>query len=259
MSPQIRRSCASCARGIRTSVYITQIKNERKTSKSFILFLKQMVACHARNSSPSITLTASPLLYLRSFAFICGLFFAFNALPVLADTTPQSDIRNLDRMFTTRFERAQLDAQRRRMSSGEVIDASANTGIVPEPVNVEMQGIMQREKGSTVTWINGQSTLNSNTIDANIRVQGQPKALSGANVAIGGQTVRLKPGQVWQPEDNKVVERYKTKVAAPVTKGTDEAAAAVQTKAVLEGVVIISPAVEPKPEPAKADTTQPKP
>ncbi|MBI3187163.1 MAG: hypothetical protein HYZ31_04715 [Gammaproteobacteria bacterium] len=154
-------------------------------------------------------------------------------------------------MFTTRFERAQLDAQRRRMSSGESIESTTSNSVSVAPVNVEMQGIMQREKGGNVAWINGQSTLNSNTIDENIRVNGQPKALSGANVSIGGQTIRLKPGQVWQQEDGKVVERYKTKVTAPVTKGTDEPVPDVQTE-------IISK-VEPKPIQTKPEVALPKP
>ncbi|HEX5637719.1 MAG TPA: hypothetical protein VFY78_11565, partial [Gammaproteobacteria bacterium] len=143
-------------------------------------------------------------------------------------------------MFTTRFERAQLDAQRRRMSSGESIESTTSNSVSVTPVNVEMQGIMQREKGGNVAWINGQSTLNSNTIDENIRVNGQPKALTGARVSISGQTVNLKPGQVWQQEDGKVVERYRTKVTAPVTKGADEPVPDVQTETVAKET--------PKPE-----------
>lgn len=106
-----------------------------------------------------------------------------------------------------------------------------------------------------MTWINGQSTLNSNTIQDNIRVQGQPRALSGANVSIDGHTVRIKPGQVWQAENNQVDELYKTKVTAPVTKGTDEVTPAVQTKDILEGLSKVVPNVDP----AKAEVLQPKP
>jgi hypothetical protein len=110
---------------------------------------------------------------------------------------------------------------------------------------------MQRDNGGNVAWINGQSTLKSNTIDDNIRVSGQPKALSGANVSIGGQTVRLKPGQVWQQENGQVVESYKTKVAVPVTKGADETTPDVQTEKVAKEA--------PKPEAVKTESTQTKP
>ena len=189
--------------------------------------------------------------HLRSFAFICGLFFSFIAQPSFADTT-QPTIRDLDRLFTTRFERAQLDALRARMSGAAGTEIpTTESQATTSPLNVEMQGIMQREKGKTVTWINGQSTLKSNTIDDNIRVKGQPKALSGANISIGGQTVRLKPGQVWQQENGQVVESYKTKVAAPVTKGADEPVADVQTEKVAKEA--------PKPAAAKPEVLQPKP
>ncbi|MDQ1362195.1 MAG: hypothetical protein QG652_55 [Pseudomonadota bacterium] len=163
-------------------------------------------------------------------AFICGLFFSLISQPSFADTT-QPAIRDLDRMFTTRYERAQLDALRDRMTgntSGVEMPATENS-IRTSPLNVEMQGIMQREKGRNVAWINGQSTLNNNVIDDNVRVGSQPQALRGASVTISGQTVRLKPGQVWQQESGKVVESYRTKVAAPVTKGADENKADVQT------------------------------
>ncbi len=201
-------------------------------------------------TAPEAETLPTTINYLRSFAFICGLILSFIAPLSFADSI-QPDIRELDRMFTTRFERAQLDAQRRRMSSGESIESTTSNSVSVTPVNVEMQGIMQREKGGNVAWINGQSTLNSNTIDENIRVNGQPKALSGARVSISGQTVNLKPGQVWQQEDGKVVERYRTKVTAPVTKGADEPVVDVQTE-------IISK-VEPKPILAKPEVAQPKP
>ena len=188
-------------------------------------------ARHARDTFHTRARPAPVIAFLRSPAFILllGLLSLLLSPNLYADITTQPDIRELDRLFTTKYERAQLDAQRRRMQSGEGIEAPANNNVSAAPVNVEMQGIMQREKGGNVAWINGQSTLNSNTIDDNIRVKGQPKALSGANVSIGGQTVRLKPGQVWQPENGKVEELYRTKVAAPVTKGADEADTDVQT------------------------------
>jgi hypothetical protein len=198
-------------------------------------------------------------LVLRSslFAFICGLFFSFIAQPSFADTK-QPNIRELDRMFTTRAERAQLDALRVRMRgmSGGEMPATENS-VSSSPLNVEMQGIMQREKGKNVTWINGQSTLNGNTIDDHIRVTGQPQALRGANVTIEGQSVRLKPGQVWQQENGQVVESYKTKVARPVTKGTDEAAQTVQTESNIWKAV--SAESKPEAKSTEPEATPPKP
>jgi hypothetical protein len=164
----------------------------------------------------------------RSLAFIGGLVFSFIAVPVLADT-PQPDIRDLDRMFTTRYERAQLDELRRRMRGGTGTELPASATAIILPLTVEMQGIMQREKGKNITWINGQSTARSNSIDERIHVNGNPHALRGARVTIDGKTIRLKPGQVWQQEDNKIVESYTTKVAIPATNGAADTSTEAQT------------------------------
>ena len=180
-------------------------------------------------------------------AFMCGLIFSFITQPTFADTT-QPSIRDLDRLFTTRHERAQLDSLRQRMAGGEMLTAPTTETSTPL-ATVKMQGIMQREKGKTVTWINGQSTLNSNHIDDHIRVTGQPQALRGANLNIDGQAVHLKPGQVWQPETGQIVESYKTKVATPLTKGAAETVPDVQTE---------SDAEKEKPAAEKPESNQTK-
>ena len=210
-----------------------------------------------------LSLTKEDGFHLRSFACsfpivlslskdcVLFLFLFFIILTTQADTSPQPALRDLDRMFTTRYERAQLDAMRHRISNGEAIDAPATNTANAPPAQVEMQGIMQRENGSSVTWVNGQSTIKSNNIDDHIRVSGQPQALHGANITIDGQTVRLKPGQVWQPDTRTVVESYRTKVVVAVTKGADEKGAAVQTENPEK--------IEPKPPDTKPEAMQAKP
>lgn len=147
-------------------------------------------------------------------------------------------------MFTTRYERAQLDELRRRMHGGTGTELPASATAVILPLTVEMQGIMQREKGKNVTWINGQSTAKSNSIDERIHVNGNPHALRGARVTIDGKTIRLKPGQVWQQEDNKIVESYTTKVAIPATNGAADAPTEAQTDSGLNKIIEAAKTIE---------------
>ena len=220
------------------------------TSTHSRLFIPHIPVLHPASRSTRVQVQKG----FRHFCVcICGLIFSFNIQPTFADTT-QPSIRDLDRLFTTRHERAQLDSLRQRMAGGEMLTAASTETSTP-PAIVKMQGIMQREKGKTVTWINGQSTLNSNHIDDHIRVTGQPQALRGANLNIDGQAVHLKPGQVWQPETGQIVESYKTKVATPLTKGAAETVPDVQTETAAEKE--IPAAVKPVTEKTEVKQTKP--
>jgi hypothetical protein len=172
---------------------------------------------------------------------------------LFAADSKQADIRELDRFFTTRAERAELDAMRRSGGSISYSPATGNSRAAPQVI--EMKGIMQRERGAPVVWVNEGNTLNSERIDDQISVRAENIGNKSAVINNSGHAIRLKPGQVWQPDTNTVEEKYRTSVTAPVTKGADSETVAAQTET---GAVDATPAA-PKAETGNTDTGQPKP
>jgi len=142
---------------------------------------------------------------------VCALAFTASGVAVADD--------GLGRLFHTPAERALLDATREAVdlpaelstpSAGPPATASALPLPPTEPVVVN--GIVQRKRGPSTAWINGE-----------VGTRGELEAIDGGQLRIGRGAVelsgaqstraRVKPGQVFDPVQGRVVESFEQSVA----------------------------------------------
>jgi hypothetical protein len=109
----------------------------------------------------------------------------------------------LNRLFTDRESRARMDAARK---GDPVIEKSGEEGSYR---NVRVDGVVIRENGDNVIWLNGESNKNSDKINGvHIRSRQIDRNNYRVPVRLEDKTVRLKPGQVWNNESGKVSDNY---------------------------------------------------
>ena len=149
------------------------------------------------------------------------------SLPVFsAGADSQPTLSSLQKLFTTPYERAQLDAQRRR--GGQPQQPADKAQAPLPPIEVELKGVVKRDGAPDVVWVNRQNTLKSSTIDERISVK--TDRISGSHqvpMRVDSKTIRLKPGQVWNEAERTIRDKYQTKRSEKPATGMDEAEAPV--------------------------------
>lgn len=141
----------------------------------------------------------------------------------LAEAADQPSINQLERLFTTPIERAQLDAKRRRNDLGTERQVDTKPGVVLPPAQVELKGIVVRKNAPNVAWVNDGSTLKSRRIDERIRVN--PESIGQSEnvpVFFDGVKVRLKPGQVWNEFNRDIRDKYEIKDSGLIQAISDQ-------------------------------------
>ena len=129
-----------------------------------------------------------------------------------------SDQPNFGRLFTSPVERERLDLARKNASvsaleAQEKKNASEETEIEELlPEKVTMQGFVKRSDGKKSTfWVNHQA-LQENTSNNDIQLGGFNKNGTQINNQIriklkaNGQQLKLKPGQTYLPNENRVLD-----------------------------------------------------
>lgn len=141
---------------------------------------------------------------------------ALMALPGAALAAPAFDDQ---RLFTTAAERQRLeelraagaDAAKRETAADAAGETAARRSRV-EPRKlppVELRGFVRRSDGPGAVWVNDGSTVDDAPLPDDIRVRSG--RLDGATAVVtlpDGRTVRLKPGQTWDPDTGRVVDSY---------------------------------------------------
>lgn len=126
----------------------------------------------------------------------------------------ENSVKNLKTLFTTPKERSALDDMR---NAGKFNNDKKNSGssfsLKLEPTKVELRGIMIREKGKPVVWVNNGNTLKSQIIDSEITIKTnaikkQPVKIP---VRVNQRTLIMKPGQQWDEVDNRITDKYQTR------------------------------------------------
>lgn len=144
----------------------------------------------------------------------CGLL-ALAALAAPLAAAPRFDDQ---RLFTTAEQRARLDELRTQAEQTETGAGSGNTApqtAAPppkKPPRIEVRGFIKRSKGPAAVWVNGGSTLPGDRVDDDIRIDSG--RIDGSTVVVtlpDGRTVRLKPGQVWDPDTGHAVDAYRSR------------------------------------------------
>ena len=124
-----------------------------------------------------------------------------------------ASINELKTFFTTSSERSKLDEMRR---AGKLSKKQADTGIsIPvEPKKVKVRGLVIRENGEPVVWVNEGSTLKSHKIDNDIKVNTRRiKPAARISVKVNNRQLMMKPGQEWTESSNRIEDSYQTKQA----------------------------------------------
>lgn len=141
---------------------------------------------------------------------------------------PGSAAEPLGRLFMTTEQRRALDALREPGG-----DVPADTGRLAQPAaapvesQVVLNGVLRRSRGPDVVWVNGQRTGGA---DAGIRLRQGPDGSNRVTLETqaDGSSVRLKPGQYWEPSTGRVANCYGCGTppkAAEVTPAPTEATA----------------------------------
>lgn len=124
-----------------------------------------------------------------------------------------------ERLFTTAEQRAYLDELRAGTSVGERGGERRSQPDVPEleperepepPPSVRLQGYVRRSGGPPAVWLNDDSTLAGDGVGGELRVHSG--RIEGGRVIVDlpdGRSVRLRPGQTWDPESGRVVDSYR--------------------------------------------------
>lgn len=132
---------------------------------------------------------------------ILGLLACCMILPLVLSASEKYGADNIDRLFTSPQQRQKLDTMR---------TAPSNTSEEkPAVTNVELNGVMIREDGNNVIWVNDKSSLKSNKVDG-VRVN--PKAVNKETykvpVKADEHRMMMKPGQSWSETTGTVKDNY---------------------------------------------------
>lgn len=127
---------------------------------------------------------------------------------------------DLGRLFTTPAQRAQLDAQRRnmralpeKMPEQAIGDAMDSAPAAP----ISVQGYVRRSDGKPGTvWVNQQAMQENKAAGTLIVDEGKNRRVE-IKLPGTGQSVRLKAGQVYKPESNRIEEYKATAQESPPT------------------------------------------
>ncbi|MEQ1488167.1 MAG: hypothetical protein ABL920_06715, partial [Methylotenera sp.] len=149
--------------------------------------------------------------------FTVGLLISMLSAPLQA--APDG---NFGRLFSKPNERNNLNVLRQNQKLKTIIaqeteqpEQVAEPAKIELPAPVTMQGYVKRSDGTSTLWINNQAMQENSTVD-NVKIgqlnqRGYSK--NGANtegidikIPANGKRVRLKAGQMYEPENNKVYE-----------------------------------------------------
>lgn len=121
------------------------------------------------------------------------------------------------RLFSSQAERKKLDILRQNqklivVTPQKNMPSEPAVNELPEPIT--LQGYVKRSDGSTTLWVNNKA-VQENTTQDNVEIGRLSKQKSSAKnasdslnvrVPVNGKSARLKPGQVYDPETNRIVE-----------------------------------------------------
>lgn len=133
-----------------------------------------------------------------------------------AATVPAAPDDGFGRLFSRPNERNNLDVLRQNQKLNVIAPDPVETGIEAPPVElpapITLQGYVKRNDGSKSTlWINNQPVQEDSTVDdvkigqLNKRGTSSQEGLD-VKIPANGRNVRLRAGQVYEPETNQIRE-----------------------------------------------------
>ncbi|HEX7028773.1 MAG TPA: hypothetical protein VF268_16140 [Gammaproteobacteria bacterium] len=130
-------------------------------------------------------------------------------LPLIVATPAFAEV-DFDRFFTDRKTRMQLNQAREQHS---FISPRANAAVdnIEELVlpDVKFNGMIIRDDGSTEVWINSTGSNQEENLGDRVERNSRRTQDGGLRITLpSGKTVKLKPGQVYSMETERVREAY---------------------------------------------------
>lgn len=123
----------------------------------------------------------------------------------------------LGRLFTTPQERAMLDRLRQEGPKPIAPEVVAPR-VTPEPISemnphqpITVNGLIRRSDGTNTIWVNGVNSLEGEYDSQGFQVDARRIRNGRVTVTVSGQPVpqvEMKPGQTFDPESGRVVDRY---------------------------------------------------
>ncbi len=136
--------------------------------------------------------------FLQNLLALSSVTILLNIQNVIAADFNEYDLKSL---FTSPSQRKNIDATRR----GEATTGTSLRG----PSSISINGVVKRNNGKSVVWVNGKSTLNNTTIDsARVQTKSIKKTSKKIPIYIDGKKVYMRPGQTWSEESGKVADNY---------------------------------------------------
>lgn len=114
-------------------------------------------------------------------------------------------------LFTTPEQRDRLDRIRAEATAEELArepepePEPAATAAPQSPPRVHLRGFVRRSKGPSAVWVNSGNTLHGTAVGDGLAAG----RVEGATVVVtlpDGKQVRLKPGQIWDPDSGTVID-----------------------------------------------------
>lgn len=129
-----------------------------------------------------------------------------------------------DRFFTDKKTRMQLDQAREQHSlispRGGAAVNQAEELVLPD---VRLDGMIIRNDGSAKVWINSTGSIHEETLGDKVEHNAHRAKDGSIRITLpSGKTVKLKPGQVYSMETERVSEAYEETHKPPVTENHDE-------------------------------------
>ena len=123
--------------------------------------------------------------------------------------TPVVGAESLGRLFLTPEQRIALDKLRESGSDAVSTDAAglALPAGAPADPRVVLNGVVSRNRGPDVVWVNGSRVDRSH---GRVQLRRGPDESNRVTLedATDGATARLKPGQFWDPATGQVADCY---------------------------------------------------
>lgn len=153
---------------------------------------------------------------MKLYCLFVGLFLSGVVMQTYA--APDDDF---GRLFSYSQERKNLDVLRQNQKLKVITQQEAaqpallaNAAPPELPAPITMQGFVKRSDGASTLWINNQAVQEDTTIN-NVQIgrlnQKKNPIKPGSNslnikIPANGKQIRLKPGQMYEPESNQIIE-----------------------------------------------------
>ena len=133
------------------------------------------------------------------------------ALAVLPLSAGAEDGALLGRLFSASSERKALDTTRDRLNNPEPIEIvdvdpvieDAPEEAIEEAPTLTVNGIVRRANGRSTVWINGVDSYAGDVTGLGISRLGSPNKEGGVTLEVEQEVVRLKPGQSFDPNEQR--------------------------------------------------------